>query len=159
MLFDAPFLKAELQAVQDALYGDTGKLKFKQRESKMSGCFGNSSEDKARERELNAYLKKTYSDPERRDEAIEARVIDKFQALPDLYRSRDGVKRYTNLEDAIGSLNQNEHIQIARAIRDGKPEDAGIALTMALQRILRSEAGDEIDEESEEVLGQEYERD
>lgn len=82
-----------------------------------------------------------------RDEAIKQRTKDKFMALPDFYKSSDGIKRYTNVDDAIGSVSQEDLIAIARALRDGIMETAGERLKAALMRVLERQAEDEIDEE------------
>ena len=112
----------------------------------MSGCYGNNPEDRAREAELNRYLDKTYGQPASRQEEIDALVVDKFKALPDLYASMDGKRRYANIEDASSSIKQAEWIAIARLLRDGDEFSAGFALKNALMRVLIDEAEDEIND-------------
>ena len=110
----------------------------------MSGCYGNNLEDRAREAELNRYLDKTYGQPANTQEEINALVEDKFKALPDLYASMDGKRRYANIEDASSSIKQAEWIAIARCLRDNDEMTAGFALKNALMRVLTEEAEDEI---------------
>lgn len=112
----------------------------------MTGCYGNHPEDRARERELNDYLDKTYGKPEKRQQDIDDLARDKFMALPDFYTSRDGTKRWTNIDDASGSLTQGEWIAIGRALRDGDNFLAGQLLSDALIRVLTNDAENEIDD-------------
>ena len=114
----------------------------------MAGCFGNDPYDKYVERKLFAYLKESEVD-EKRDEMIEQRTKDKFMALPDFYTCRDGTRRWTNIDDAAGSLKQEEWIAIARCLRDGDNLEAGNLLSLALWRVLGNEAESEIDDESD----------
>lgn len=109
--------------------------------------YGNSAEDRHFANELDKHLD-GYVDDTKRDVAIEERAKDKFMALPDMYTSRDGVKRYTNMEDAIGSIKQEEFVAVARALRDGDYEEAGRKLADALWRICSDEAEYEVDDES-----------
>lgn len=112
----------------------------------MSGCFGNHLEDRARQAELNRYLNRATKD-DAREKRIEDLAKDKFMALPDLYRSTDGIKRYTNIDDASGSIKQEEWVSIARALRDGDNKLAGDILAASLMRVCVDQAQDVIDEE------------
>lgn len=114
----------------------------------MAGCFGNDPYDKYVERQLFSYLKEQDAD-DKRDEKIEQRANDKFMALPDLYRSRDGSYRWTNMEDAQNGLKQQEWIEIARALRDGNNLLAGDLLSKSIRRVLTEESEEEIDDEAE----------
>lgn len=111
----------------------------------MSGCYGNHLEDRAMQSELNRYLNKTTKD-DSREKRIEELAKDKFMALPDLYRSTDGIKRYTNIDDASGSIKQEEWVSIARAIRDSDNKLAGDILAASLMRVCVRNAENEIDE-------------
>ena len=109
----------------------------------MPGCFGSSKEDRAMQAELNAHLKNQFKD-DAREHRIEARARDKFMALPDFYTPARERNRFTNMDDAIGSLKQEELICVARAIRDGDNKLAGEILAASLMRVFVSEAEDEI---------------
>ena len=111
----------------------------------MGGCFGNHPEDKARERELNAYLDKQQKEDNRVEEIAQL-AKDKFFALSDFYTCRDGVRRWTNIEDAVDSIKQAEWIDIARALRDGDMWVVGDLLRKAIDRVVIQQAEDEIDE-------------
>lgn len=90
------------------------------------------------------------------DNHLSDRADDKFQALPDFYKSMDGVKRYTNMEDAIDRVKQSEWIGIARALRDEDDLLAVRILKSALVRICESQVEEELEEEWERCNPQEY---
>lgn len=111
----------------------------------MAGIFGNHPEDKARERELNAYLDKQQKEDNRIEEIAQL-AKDNFFALPNFYRSRDGSVRWTNMEDAVDSIKQEEWIGIARALREGDMRIVGDLLRKAIDRVLIQQAENGIDE-------------
>jgi len=78
---------------------------------------------------------------------IEALARDKFMALPDFYTKPYDKYRYTNMDDAVGSVKQEEWICIARAIRDGDNKLAGDILSASLMRVLVAEAENEVDDD------------
>lgn len=84
---------------------------------------------------------------DRRDDDIINRANDKLASLPDFYKSSDGIKRYTNMDDQIGNLDQSDLIAIARLIRDNQLEQVGQVLKDAILKQLLKEAEDEIDDE------------
>ena len=112
----------------------------------MAGCFGNNPEDRARERELNNYLDAA-ARLDNDDERIKELARDKFNALPNFYSPKDEKYRYTNMDDAMGSLKQEELIALARLLRDGEHLQAGNLLKASLMRILTAEAEEEIKDE------------
>ena len=71
---------------------------------------------------------------------------DKFMALPDMYKHSDGVARYCNMDDVVGSIRTEEWVTIARWLRDGDELSAGVALRTAVMRILIAEADDELED-------------
>lgn len=92
-------------------------------------------------------IKKSWEDY--RDENLHDLVNDKMLALPDFYKSSDGVARYTNMEDALSSITQDEAVSIARALRDKEFALAGGLLYSALWRICYKEAEYELMEKYE----------
>lgn len=118
----------------------------------MTGCFGNHPEDKAMSNELHSHLKQRYKGTylegdDAREQRIEDRARDMFLALPDFYTRRDDQHKFTNMDDCIGYLKQEELISIARALRDGDNKLAGDLLASALMRICINNAEDEISDE------------
>jgi len=111
----------------------------------MAGCFGNNPEDRARQRELNNYL--DAADRLDNAERITELALDKFNALPSFYSPKGERYRYTNMDDAMGSLKQEELIALARLLRDGNYMQAGKLLEASLMRILTAEAEEEIEDE------------
>ena len=109
-----------------------------------AGIYGNNPEDRAREHELDVYLDKTYA-----QDATAARIKelarDKFNSLPNFYSPVNDKYRYTYMDDAIGSLKQEELIALARLLRDGEHLQAGKLLEVSLMRILTDEAEEEIE--------------
>ena len=112
----------------------------------MAGCFGNNPEDRARERELNNYLDAA-ARLDNDDERIKELARDKFNALPNFYSPKDEKYRYTFMDDAMGSLKQEELIALARLLRDGEHLQAGKLLEASLMRVLVAEAEEEIEDE------------
>ena len=82
-----------------------------------------------------------------RDKRIEESAYDKFTALPDFWTKKTDSFQYTNMDDAIGSVKQEELICIARAIRDGDNKLAGDILAAALMRICVEKATDDLEAE------------
>lgn len=111
----------------------------------MAGCFGNHPEDRAMQAELDAHLRNQIKD-DAYNKRVEDLAKDKFMALPDFYTPRNMKYRYTNMDDAIGSIKQEEFIAIARAIRDGDNKLAGDLLSASLMRICVSEAEDDMED-------------
>ena len=111
----------------------------------MAGCFGNNPEDRARQRELNNYL--DAADRLDNAERITELALDKFNALPSFYSPKGERYRYTNMDDAMGSLKQEELIALARLLRDGEHLQAGKLLEASLMRVLVAEAEEEIEDE------------
>jgi len=112
----------------------------------MSGIYGNNPEDKARQHELDKYLKSAYRQDDD-DERIKELARDKFNALPNFYSPKDERYRYTYMDDAMGSLKQEDLIALARLLRDGNYMHAGKLLEASLMRILTAEAEEEIKDE------------
>ena len=109
----------------------------------MAGCFGNSTEDKMRERELYRYLD-SMSDDSKRDERVEELANDKYMALADTYTTVSG-RQISNFEDALQSITSQELTSIARLLRDKDFDAAGRMLAFAIQRVLSDEAEDEVE--------------
>ena len=111
-----------------------------------AGIYGNNPEDRAREHELDVYLDKTYA-----QDATAARItelaLDKFNSLPNFYSPKGERYRYTNMDDAMDSLKQEELIALARLLRDGEHLQAGKLLEASLMRVLVAEAEEEIEDE------------
>ena len=114
-----------------------------------AGIYGNNPEDKARQCELDTYLDSAYrqDNDDERDERIKELARDKFNALPNFYSPVNDKYRYTNMDDAMGSLKQEELIALARLLRDGNYMQAGKLLEASLMRILTAEAEEEIEDE------------
>ena len=106
--------------------------------------------DTARKTDCSDYYEQRRNEEEyaeRLREDLDSRAKDKFQALPDFYTCVDSIHRYTNMDDAIQSLTQPQYIAIARALRDGKHEEAGKLLADALMQVCRKNAEWEIEDE------------
>jgi len=114
-----------------------------------AGIYGNNPEDKARQCELDTYLDSAYrqDNDDERDERIKELARDKFNALPNFYSPKDERYRYTYMDDAMGSLKQEDLIALARLLRDGNHMQAGKLLEASLMRILTAEAEEEIEDE------------
>ena len=113
-----------------------------------AGIYGNNPEDQARQRELNKHLDSTYRlNDDDDDERIKELARDKFNALPSFYSPKGERYRYTYMDDAMGSLKQEELIALARLLRDGEHLQAGNLLKASLMRILTAEAEEEIKDE------------
>ena len=112
----------------------------------MTGIYGNNPEDKARQCELDTYLKSAYRLNDD-DERIKELARDKFNSLPSFYSPVNDKHRYTYMDDAMGSLKQEELIALARLLRDGEHLQAGKLLEASLMRILTAEAEEEIKDE------------
>jgi len=95
---------------------------------------------------LNRYLDAS-DNVDSKNSQIQELARDKFMALPNFYTKSTDRYQYTNMDDAMGSLRQEELIAIARLIRDDKYKEAGIALKDALMRVLTDEAEDELEED------------
>ena len=81
---------------------------------------------------------------------IVALARDKFRALPDFYSKPSDKYRYTNMDDAVGSVKQEEWICIARAIRDGDNKLAGDILSASLMNVCVKDATNEIEESEDD---------
>ena len=114
-----------------------------------AGIYGNNPEDKARQCEPDTYLDSAYrqDNDDERDERIKELARDKFNALPNFYSPVNDKYRYTNMDDAMGSLKQEELIALARLLRDGNYMQAGKLLEASLMRVLTAEAEEEIEDE------------
>ena len=113
-----------------------------------AGIYGNNPEDQARQRELNKHLDSTYRlNDDDDDERIKELARDKFNSLPNFYSPAKDRYRYTYMDDAMGSLKQEELIALARLLRDGEHLQAGKLLEASLMRILTAEAEEEIEDE------------
>jgi len=60
-------------------------------------------------------MKQTWEDF--KDANLTDRAEEKFLMLPRLYKSSDGVRRYTNIEDAIQSVSQADWVEIANLLQ------------------------------------------
>lgn len=83
------------------------------------------------------------------DDNLADRTRDKFMALPDFYKSTDGKERYTNIEDAVDGIKQEDWITIARYLRDEQYGMAGSMLADCLKEICESQAEEELEDEFE----------
>lgn len=118
----------------------------------MSGCFGNSKEDRAMANELNRYLKQE-EESEMRAQRIDAMADDIYKAkLAALPLTRE-VKMFTftNIGDALSELDRNENLKnmiiLGGSIRDGAEIDAGRMIIKLVTNQLRKEAQDEAENE------------
>ncbi len=74
---------------------------------------------------------------------------EKFNQLSRFYKSTDGIRRYTNIEDSIQSIKQVEWIAIAELLKEGKVAAVGCALQEALMRVCTNQAEEELEEDYE----------
>jgi len=92
-------------------------------------------------------MKQTWEDF--KDANLTDRAEEKFQMLPRLYKSSDGVRRYTNIEDAIQSVPQADWQAIANLLIAENREAAGAKLDSCLFYVCREQALEELEEEYE----------
>lgn len=83
------------------------------------------------------------------DNNLHDRAEEKFKQLPRFYKSSDGVRRYTNIEDAVDSIKQADWQIIANHLIAECREQAGAHLEACLMKICTSQAEEELEEEYE----------
>jgi hypothetical protein len=117
----------------------------------MAGCYGNHPEDRYFERQLNEHLDKEAAF-EKLQEQCEELAEDKFQvALLSLPLSRPSNLAqsyyYLNFEDVLAELKVNSCVELAKLVRDNKPDEAGAELIRVVYEHLRKVAKEEAEME------------
>lgn len=84
------------------------------------------------------------------DNNLDYRAEEKFRQLPRFYKSSvDGIRRFTNMDDAIDSVSQADWIQVAQMLINKEFDQAGRKLDDCLYVVCKKQAEEELEEEFE----------
>ena len=113
----------------------------------MSGCFGNSSEDRARQAELNRHLADDGG-----ESAIQNIVERKFAELATLYPRRSGAYTYhiSHLQELFSNIaKEKDFLRLGEAIKQMDVKLAGELVLELVSNEIDKEAREEWEDESE----------
>ena len=83
------------------------------------------------------------------DNNLNDRAEEKFRQLPRFYKSHDGVRRFTNIDDALDSVSQADWQIIAGLLISKDYALSGHKLYSCLFNICKKQAEEELEEEYE----------